>query len=138
MCTALVSALTDIPVKSNVAMTGEITLRGEVLPAEFVASLSTVLRPYVLDENVTVEFAAALCDMSKRSLQRKLAEKGTRYAEVRDRARFDAAKRLLRDPARQVTDIAYALGYSDPTNFARAFRRIAGISPRQYRQAYAH
>ncbi len=32
MCTALVSALTDIPVKANVAMTGEITLRGEVLP----------------------------------------------------------------------------------------------------------
>ena len=32
MCTALVSALTGIPVKSNVAMTGEITLRGEVLP----------------------------------------------------------------------------------------------------------
>ncbi|MCH7830351.1 MAG: endopeptidase La [Proteobacteria bacterium] len=32
MCTALVSALTDIPVKSDVAMTGEITLRGEILP----------------------------------------------------------------------------------------------------------
>ncbi len=32
MCTALVSALTNIPVRSNVAMTGEITLRGEVLP----------------------------------------------------------------------------------------------------------
>jgi ATP-dependent Lon protease len=32
MCTALVSALTDIPVKADVAMTGEITLRGEVLP----------------------------------------------------------------------------------------------------------
>ena len=32
MCTALVSAVTGIPVKSNVAMTGEITLRGEVLP----------------------------------------------------------------------------------------------------------
>ncbi len=32
MCTALVSAITDIPVKASVAMTGEITLRGEVLP----------------------------------------------------------------------------------------------------------
>ncbi len=32
MCTALVSSLTDVPVRSDVAMTGEITLRGEVLP----------------------------------------------------------------------------------------------------------
>ena len=32
MCTAIVSALTEIPVRSDVAMTGEITLRGEVLP----------------------------------------------------------------------------------------------------------
>jgi len=32
MCTALVSAITKVPVRADVAMTGEITLRGEVLP----------------------------------------------------------------------------------------------------------
>ena len=54
MCTALVSALTGIPVKSEVAMTGEITLRGEVLPigglkekllAAHRGGISTVLIP---------------------------------------------------------------------------------------------
>jgi len=54
MCTALVSAVTQIPVRSNVAMTGEITLRGEVLPigglkekllAAHRGGVSTVLIP---------------------------------------------------------------------------------------------
>ncbi|MCJ7453688.1 MAG: endopeptidase La [Steroidobacteraceae bacterium] len=58
MCTALVSALTRSPVRSDVAMTGEITLRGEVLPigglkekllAAHRGGIRTVLIP---DENV--------------------------------------------------------------------------------------
>ena len=57
MCTALVSALTGIPVRAEVAMTGEITLRGEVLPigglkekllAAHRGGITTVLIP---DEN---------------------------------------------------------------------------------------
>lgn len=54
MCTALVSALTGVPVRSDVAMTGEITLLGRVLPigglkeksmAAYNAGISTVLIP---------------------------------------------------------------------------------------------
>jgi ATP-dependent Lon protease len=55
MCTALASSITKIPVNANIAMTGEITLRGEVLPigglkekllAAHRAGIKTVLIPY--------------------------------------------------------------------------------------------
>jgi ATP-dependent Lon protease len=55
MCTALVSVLTKIPVHANIAMTGEITLRGEILPigglkekllAAHRGNIKTVIIPY--------------------------------------------------------------------------------------------
>ena len=62
MCTALASAITGIPVRANVAMTGEITLRGEVLPigglkekllAAHRAGIATVLVPYENEKDLT-------------------------------------------------------------------------------------
>lgn len=62
MCTALVSVLTDIPVKADVAMTGEITLRGEVLPigglkekllAAHRGGIKTVLIPHENTRDLT-------------------------------------------------------------------------------------
>lgn len=62
MCTALVSVLTNIPVRSDVAMTGEITLRGEVLPigglkekllAALRGGIKTVLIPHENQRDLT-------------------------------------------------------------------------------------
>jgi ATP-dependent Lon protease len=62
MCTALVSALTSVPVRSNVAMTGEITLRGEVLPigglkekllAAHRGGIDTVIIPHENERDLT-------------------------------------------------------------------------------------
>ncbi|MEN8801245.1 MAG: helix-turn-helix transcriptional regulator, partial [Thiogranum sp.] len=81
---------------------------------------------------------AELCNTSKRSLQRRLTESGTRYSEILEQARFDAASELLKGTELKVTDVAHQLGYSDSAHFSRAFKRIAGVSPRVYRQAYSH
>jgi AraC-like DNA-binding protein len=71
---------------------------------------------------------------SARTLRRRLGEEGTRYRELLDEARFTWAKRALRYSRRPVTEIAYDLGYSAPSNFTRAFRRVLGISPSAFRR----
>jgi AraC-like DNA-binding protein len=110
----------------------------EPLSNDFAGSLKQVLHSYIQENDLSIDYTAALCNTSKRSLQRKLTVSGTRYSEVLDQARFELACRMLRDPDTNVTNVAHRLGYSHSTHFARAFRRIAGVTPRAYRQAYPH
>lgn len=70
---------------------------------------------------------------SARTLRRRLGEEGTGYQQLLDEARFSWAKRALEFSRRPVTQIAYELGYSAPSNFTRAFRRALGTSPSQFR-----
>ena len=109
----------------------------EPLPKNFIGSLEQVLQAYMEEDGMDIESTAALCNMSKRSLQRKLEKLGTRYSAVLDRARFHVAARLLRDPDTKVTDIAHRLTYSDLSHFSRSFHRISGVSPCEYRQLHA-
>ncbi|HKC50322.1 MAG TPA: AraC family transcriptional regulator [Myxococcota bacterium] len=51
------------------------------------------------------------------------------------RSRLRHAARLLADDARSITDIAFAVGFGDLSNFVRTFHRAAGISPRGFRRA---
>jgi len=48
-------------------------------------------------------------------------------------ARMKMAAKLLADPARRVSEAAYAVGFEDPNYFSKAFRRHFGCSPEKYR-----
>jgi AraC-like DNA-binding protein len=75
--------------------------------------------------------------MSRRTLQRKLAEAETTYQKLLEDTRRDLALRYLEDPRHSITDITFLLGFSQQSAFTRAFRRWTGMSPTDYRAAHA-
>lgn len=68
-----------------------------------------------------------------RSLQRALHAEGVRYADVLGEVLERVATELMRDRARSLEAIAAELGYSAPSSFSRAWKRITGESAAQYR-----
>ena len=84
--------------------------------------------------NSRAELASRL-GMHERTLGRRLQEVGTTFQELLDEARAGVAKQLLKDTRTSVARISASLGYRDPTVFTRAFRRWAGVTPREFRRA---
>ncbi len=84
--------------------------------------------------NPTLDQAAAAQAMSARTLRRRLSELGTSYQLMMEQMRRGRAVELLLHSDSTVDAIAQALGYGDPSNFGRAFRRWTGLSPRLYRE----
>ena len=81
-----------------------------------------------------VEDVAGELHMSSRTIKRKLHQLGTSYQQILDDLRKGLAVEYLSQSERTVDDIALLLGYSDASNFARAFRRWTGKSPTDYRE----
>jgi AraC-like DNA-binding protein len=72
--------------------------------------------------------------VSERTLKRRLQEEGSSFQALLDKARHQDSMRLLGNPALAVKQVAQAVGYTDPANFARAFSKWTGLSPREWRQ----
>jgi len=72
--------------------------------------------------------------MSERTLQRRLKDEGTTFAVLVDEVRTDLARMYLADDRLAVYEVAFLLGFSEPSAFNRAFKRWLGTSPREYRQ----
>lgn len=124
---------TKIPARRS-ANDGQSTL---VLPYEEHGTLpeflGAVLRPYLTSSHLSVNLAAEAAGMSVRSLQRQLSSYGFNYSDVIDGERNKLAQEILTDPTIRISDIAFDLGYRNPTHFSRAFKRMTGLSPREYR-----
>ena len=96
-----------------------------------------VLRQSIIDNAERNDYsavsAAAGANMSLRSAQRLAAGEGFSLQQLIDGVRLESATCLLDDPSLRMDAIAFTLGYSDDRAFRRAFKRMTGMSPSEYR-----
>lgn len=71
--------------------------------------------------------------MSERTLARRLSERDFTFSSLVDEVRGELAREYLRQTRFSVTDVTFLLGFSDQSNFARAFKRWTDESPTEYR-----
>ena len=86
--------------------------------------------------DLTLEGVARRIATSVRQLQRVFAEVGgTSFRDQLARVRMEAARELLETTSIAVRDVAAEVGYRQPTQFAKAFKRYHGFVPSACRQA---
>ena len=102
-------------------------------PDNFTDSLTSLVEILLQTGYPDIDLAAEAAGLSRRTFQRYLANLGLSYSQVIDNTRMRLACRWLEATDMPVMDIALALGYTDASNFTRAFRRRTGIPPQLFR-----
>ena len=92
-----------------------------------------------IDENIsrdlTMDEAAANIAMSYNYFSRRFREvTGYSFPEYVNRRRIELSKAYLQDPSLKIADIAYKIGYRSPSTFSRAFKKLEGCYPTDYRK----
>lgn len=72
--------------------------------------------------------------LSERTLQRRLRDEGTSFALILESVRRELAELYLAEPKVAVHEVAFLIGYSEPSAFHRAFRRWTGVTPQEFRR----
>ncbi len=79
------------------------------------------------------EEVAKVMNATKRTLRRRLVEEGTNFQSILEQLKFRLALQYLTHSQLSIQEISYELGYSDPSNFGRAFKKWHGGSPLEIR-----
>jgi AraC-like DNA-binding protein len=82
----------------------------------------------------SAEDVAKSFDMSERSLRRQLSDDGRSFRDLLADARYAKARYLLKNTTLPIEDIAVQIGYAESAAFIHAFRRWAGMTPREFRE----
>lgn len=93
-----------------------------------------MLAEHLSNGPVSLTQAAQRLHMSERSLQRRLDDEGTRFADLADEVRRELALRYISDPRLSLGEVAFLLGFAEPSPFHRAFRRWTGMTPAMARR----
>ena len=104
------------------------------IEGNFIVKINAVIEENLLNQNFGVEDLAHGVYMSRMQLHRKLKAIADRSASNYIRSyRLNKAKRLLKDLANNISDVAYDVGFSDPNYFSKSFHKEFGITPSEYR-----
>lgn len=100
----------------------------------FLEALDRLLEQVSSDGEPGLEATARKLGMSARTLQRRLSEEGTAFADRVDAARRRATLRWLEVPDVSLADVAYLVGFKEQASLTRAVRRWTGQTPLQWRR----
>lgn len=103
---------------------------------EIVSWLSMMLRQ--ANQIPTLQECAQLLNLSPKTLQRYLHKQGVEFHILKQEITLERAIEMLEQSSKSITQIAYELGYQNPANFSRAFQKMKGCSPLQYRMQFQH
>jgi len=103
-----------------------------LLPESTAARVRALLLDSMPSGDIDQEEIARALHQSPSTLQRRLREEGTSYQQLLDTTRHELALDYLREGQHSLVDITFLLGFSDQSNFTRAFRRWTGRTPREF------
>jgi AraC-like DNA-binding protein len=86
----------------------------------------------------TLETIASKLHLAPRTLIRRLRRLGTSYQAITDEFLRTRAEELLHNNGITIKEVALSLGFDNPANFGKAFKRWCGVSPGQYRSSLSH